>query len=79
MTLREALSEILTPAGLAELVDQELEREYIVAAALFRVRDHGAGGAAARALIAWCRSNGSVWIIEDGDRRLEAPPAASPL
>jgi len=41
---REALADILTPAGLAELVDP------------------------------WCRVSASVWILEDGERRLEAPP-----
>lgn len=79
MTLREALAEILTPAGLAALVDQELEKEYIAAAALCVIARRGGPACDAdQALIAWCRVNGSVWIIEDGDRRLEGPPSCTP-
>ena len=74
MTLRDALADILTPAILAERLDRQLETEYIVAEALLRIRQGHRDSPAGKAIIAWCRRHASVWVIEDGDRRLEAPP-----
>ncbi len=79
MTLREALAEILTPPVLARLVGEQLETEYIVAEALLRIRrDRTTHTPAARAIVAWCRTHASVWLLEDGDRRLEAPSSPAP-
>lgn len=76
MTLREALCEILTPGVVADMADrQNLEKEWLVAEALFKIRKQGAAiTQAEQALIAWCRTHGSVWRLEDGDRYLEPVP-----
>ena len=74
MTLRDALAEILTPAILAERLERRIETEYIIAEALFLIRQGRRDTPAGRAIIAWCRRHASVWVVEDGDRRLEAPP-----
>ena len=74
VTLREALADILTPTILAERLDRRIETEYIVAEALFRMRQGHRDSLAGKAIIAWCRQYAAVWVIEDGDRRLEAPP-----
>lgn len=73
MTLREALCEILTPAVFADMADRQgLEKEWLVAAALCRIRKQGAITTEAdKALITWCQTHGSVWRVEDGDRHLE--------
>jgi hypothetical protein len=75
VTLRDALAEILTPAILAERLERRIETEYIIAEALFLIRQGHRDCPAGKAVIAWCRQHASVWVIEDGDRRLEAPPA----
>ena len=74
MTLRDALAEILTPPVLAERLERRIETAYIIAEALFLIRQGDRDSAAAKAIIACCSRHASVWVVEDGDRRLEAPP-----
>jgi hypothetical protein len=71
VTLRDALAEILTPAILAERLERRIETEYIIAEGLFRIRQGHRDSPAGKAIIAWCRRHASVWVVEDGDRRLE--------
>lgn len=80
MTLRDALCQILTPGVVADMADrQRLEKEWLVAEALFKIRKQGAAiTQAEQALIAWCRIHGSVWRLEDGDRYLEPVPRGVP-
>jgi hypothetical protein len=61
-------------ASYLEVVSTSTLQSQPVIEALFRIRQGHRDSPAGKAIIAWCRRHASVWVIEDGDRRLEAPP-----